>query len=245
MYVSPDQSLQEALDKAAGSGWWVIASAGLHKLPAPLRIPSGTVLAGEGLSTVLFLDPGSGSREAMVNASPDMHDVVIRDLVIEGATNPELASDPNSRRSYRSTAIRAGIMFMANTEGQMKNITLENITVQNCTWNGVYINAANNVKIVGCDFNESGSSVVPGPRLQHNLLITRCSDVTVTGCRLVNSPHGSGLAIAHCKNVTVTNSEIARNAWYGLLITESSGITVEGNLIEANDRSGIMAEYLL
>lgn len=244
MYVSPDQSLQEALDKAAGSGWWVIASAGLHKLPAPLRIPSGTALAGEGLSTVLFLEPGSGSREAMVNASPDMHDVVIRDLVIEGATNPELASDPNSRRSYRSTAIRAGIMFMANTEDQMKKITLENITVQNCTWNGVYINAANNVKIVGCDFNESGSSVVPGPRLQHNLLITRCSDVTVTGCRLVNSPHGSGLAIAHCRNVGITNNEIARNAWYGLLIKESSGISVEGNLIEANDRSGIMAEYL-
>lgn len=244
MYVSPDQSLQEALYKAAGSGWWVIASAGLHKLAAPLRIPSGTILTGEGLSTVLFLEPGAGSREAMVNASPDMQDVVIRDLVIEGAVNPELASDPNSRRSYRSTAIRAGIMFMANTEGQMKNITLENITVQNCTWNGVYINAANNVKIVGCDFNESGSSVVPGPRLQHNLLITRCSDVTVTGCRLVNSPHGSGLAIAHCWNVGITNSEIARNAWYGLLITESSGLTVEGNLIEANDRSGVMVEYL-
>lgn len=244
LYVSPGQSLQEALDKAAGSGWWVIASAGLHKLPAPLRIPSGTRLAGEGLSTVLFLEPGSGSREAMINATPDMHHVVIRDLVIEGATNPELASDPNSRRSYRSTASRAGIMFLANTEGQMKNITLENITVQNCTWNGVFINSAQNVKISGCDFNESGSSVVPGPRLQHNLLITRSSDVTIQGCRLVNSPHGSGLAIAHCRNVSVSNSEIARNGWYGLLITESSGITVDRNLIEANDRSGIMAEFL-
>jgi len=84
-WVKPGQSLQEALDKAAGSGWWVIASAGLHKLPAPLRIHSGTVLAGEGSSTVLFLETGSGSREAMVNASPDMHDVVIRDLLIEMA----------------------------------------------------------------------------------------------------------------------------------------------------------------
>lgn len=244
IYVPPDKSLQEALDNAAGTGWWVIATAGLHKLPAPLKIPSGTVLAGEGLSTVLFLDPGSGAREAMVNAAPDMRDVVIRDLVVEGATNPELASDPNSRRSYRSTASRAGIMFMANTEGQLKNITLENITVQNCTWNGVFINAAQNVEILGCDFNESGSSVVPGPRLQHNLLITRCSDVVVDGCRLVNSPHGSGLAIANCRNISITNCEIARNAWYGLLITESKEVMIEGNLIEANDRSGIMAEFL-
>lgn len=242
--VKPGESLQEALDKSAGTGIWVIATSGLHTLSAPLKIPSGTVLSGEGLETVLFLDPSSGARETIVNSDPDISDVTIRDLVVEGATNPELASDPNSRRSYRSTAIRGGIMFMGNRAGQIKNISLINLTVQNCTWNGVFVNAAENVYISGCNFNESGSSVVPGPRLQHNLLITRCSDVIVENSRLVNSPHGSGLAVAHSGNVRVSNCEIARNAWYGLLITESEGVVVEGNLVEANDRSGIMAEFL-
>jgi parallel beta-helix repeat protein len=244
IWVKPGESIQEALDKAAGTGIWVIAAAGLHTLPAPLKIPSGTVLSGEGLGTVLFLNPESGAREAMVNEVPEMTGVTIRDLVIEGATNPELASDPNSRRSYRSTAIRAGIMFMANRPGQIRDINLTNLTVRNCTWNGIFVNAAEKVVISGCDVNESGSSVVPGPRLQHNLIITRSSDVVVEHSRLVNSPHGSGIALGHCRNIRIANCEIARNGWYGLLITESSGITAEGNLIEANDRSGIMAEYL-
>ena len=59
--VNPGQSIQEALDKAVSQNGWVLATAGLHKLPATLKIPSGVTLSGEGLSTVLFLDPSSGS----------------------------------------------------------------------------------------------------------------------------------------------------------------------------------------
>jgi len=42
----------------------------------------------------------------------------------------------------------------------------------------------------------------------------------------------------------VTHSEIARNGYYGVLVAESKNITIQNNLIEANDRSGIMAEFL-
>ena len=42
----------------------------------------------------------------------------------------------------------------------------------------------------------------------------------------------------------MTNCEIVRNAYYGILITESSGITISKNLVEGNDRTGIMIEYL-
>jgi hypothetical protein len=242
--VNPAESIQEALDKASGTGRWVVVTAGVHSLPAPLRMPSDVVLAGEGLSTVLFLEPSSGAREAIVNASPDIQNVTIRDLLIEGATSTEVHSDPNSRRVWRSTAIRAGIMLMGEKDSRLKNINLHNVTVQNCTWNGVYINGVDNLSITACNFNENGSSVVPGPRLQHNLLITRCTGVTVSDSRLVNSPYGCGLAIAHSREVKVRNCEISRNGWYGLLITESEAISVEGNLIEGNDRSAVMAEYL-
>ena len=126
----------------------------------------------------------------------------------------------------------------------MKNIDLINITVQNCTYNGVFINGVTGIKIEGCDFTENGSSVVPGPKLQHNLLITHCSNVIVQDSRLDTSPYGSGLAMDHCKSVKVQNNEISRNAHYGILIAESSTIQVSGNLIEANDRSGVLIEYL-
>lgn len=241
--VSPGQSLQEALDKAAGTGRWVIAEAGLHTLPATLRVPSGVTLAGRGVHTKLYLDREAGMRDALVNATDDLHDVVIRDLVVEGSVRPEPPSDPNSSRSYRNPGNRGGVIFRAQHEGQMKNLSFINLTVQNCTYNGVFISGAAGVRVTACDFNENGSSVVPGPKLQHNLLLTHCSDVTVEDSRLDTSPYGSGIALDQCRDVQVRRNEIARNAYYGVLIAESENVNVQGNFLEGNDRSGVMVEY--
>lgn len=242
-FVSPGESLQEALDAAAGTGKWVVARAGLHKLPATLRIPSGLTLAGEGVGTKLFLDPEAGMRDAIVNADDDLNNITIRDLVVEGSVRPEPPSDPNSARSLRNQGNRGGIIFRAQSEGQMKNISLINLTVQNCTFNGVVISGAKGVAISRSDFTENGSSVVPGPKLQHNLLLTHCRDVSVEDSRLDTSPHGSGISLAHCRDARIERNEIARNAYYGILIAESQNVFIKGNLIEGNDRSGIMAEY--
>lgn len=242
--VAPGQSLQKALDDAAGSKRWVVAQAGLHTLPTTLKIPSGVTLAGEGLRTVLFLDPESGVRDAIVSATDDLHDVTLRDFVLEGASRAEVGTDPNNRRSFRSTANRGGIMFLSPRQGHMKNLTFINLTVQNCTYNGVFVSGATGVTVAACDFTENGGSVVPGPKLQHNLLLTHCDDVKIQDSRLDTSPFGSGLSLGHCNNVVVSANEIARNGHYGILVAESENITIEGNLIEANDRSGIMIEYL-
>lgn len=241
--VEPGQSLQEALNKATKNGGTVLAAAGVHTLPSALKIPSGITLSGEGLETILLLDPSAG-RDAIVAESPDLHDVVIGNLVVEGAPKVDRGTDPNSTRSFRSSANRGGILFLGEFEGQMKNITLKNLTVRNCTYNGVFISGAEKLNVIGCDFTENGSSVVPGPKLQHNLLLSHCTDVTVKDSRLDTSPFGSGLALTKCKNVTISNCEIARNGYYGLLITECAKISATGNLIEGNDRSGVMVEFL-
>lgn len=240
--VSPGQSLQDALNAAAGTDRWVVAAAGLHTLPETLKIPNNVVLAGEGISTVLF--PDQGVRNALENMDSLANNITIRDLVIEGSTRPEPPSDPNSARSYRSSANRGGIIFHALREGEINNINFVNVTVQNCTYNGVLLSGASNVKIESCNFDENGSSVVPGPRLQHNLLLSHCSNVEVTNSRMDTSPHGSGIAIVGCNHVKIDACEIARNSWHGILITESSDIKVSGCLIEATDKSGIMVEYL-
>ena len=244
LVVKPGESIQEALDKAASQNGWVIATAGIHKLRTTLKIPSGVTLSGEGLATVLFLDPASGVRDAIINASDDLHDVTICDLVVEGANDPDPGSDPNSRRSYRSSGNRGGIIFLGQHEGQMKNISLRNVTVRNCTYNGVFISGASNLNILCCDFNENGASVVPGPRLQHNLLLTHCSNISIKDSRMDTSPHGCGIAFTNCKDATITNCELARNAWFGALVTESQNINITGSLVEANDRSGIMIQCL-
>lgn len=241
--VKPGEPVQEAINKAEKGNGQIILLAGLHQIPGKLEIPSGITISGEGIKTVIFLSP-DGGRDAVVNAESNMHNVTIRDLVIEGASSPEPGSDPNTGRSFRSRANRGGIMFLGQFDGEMKNITLQNITVRNCTYNGVFISGAENVKILNCDLSENGSDIVPGPKLQHNLLLSHCVDFEVSDSRLVTSAFGCGIAITACKNGKIQKSEIARNAHYGCLITESFNVQVLENLVEGNDKSGIMAEFL-
>ncbi|KAA9041391.1 hypothetical protein FW778_05025 [Ginsengibacter hankyongi] len=242
--VRKGQSIQDALNTASATSHWIMIKAGIHILPATLKIPSGITISGEGLSTILFLDPSPGQRDAMVNAENDLHDVTIQNLVIEGSNKTDPGSDPNSSRSYRGGYNRGGIIFRALSEGQMKNIKLINITVQNCTYNGVFISGGENITIDGCNFNENGGNAVPGPKLQHNLLLTHCTDVHIKDSRLDTSPYGSGITIDHNHDVSITNCEIARNGYYGILVSESKNVLVKNNLIEANDRSGVMVEFL-
>jgi len=205
---------------------------------------SGVTLVGEGVSTILFLNPSSGEREAIVNADTDLHDVSIANMIIECGLKTEPPSDPNSSRSYRGGYNRGGILFRTLKESQMKNINLRNLTVQNGTYNGVFINGASNVSIIRCDFNENGVSVPSGQKLLHNLLLTHCSDVTIKDSRFATSPYGSGIALDQSSGVSLGNCEIARNGYYGILVTESENVSIANNLIEANDRSGVMIEFL-
>lgn len=242
--VNPGESIQQALDKAAGGKRAVLVKAGVHTLDTTLRMPSGVTLMGEGLKTVLFLNPARG-RDAIVNASDDMSDVVISDLVVEGSTKTDPGTDPNSNRSFRSNAgNRGGIIFRAQHIGQMKRIKFRNITVQNCTFNGLLISGAEDVSITDCNFSENGGSVVPGPRLQHNVFVSHCKNVTIRNNRTVTSPFGCGIAVLHAAGVTIDHNEVARNGFYGILVTESGQVRVTDNLVEGNDRSGVMLEYL-
>jgi hypothetical protein len=109
--LQPGDSIQRALNAAAGTGKWIVLKTGVHKFSATLKIPSNITIAGEGDSTILFLDPASGNREAMVNTDVDLHDVTIRDLVIECNTRTDIPADPNSSRSYRGGYNRGGIIF--------------------------------------------------------------------------------------------------------------------------------------
>jgi parallel beta-helix repeat protein len=236
--------VQEALNAGGNGNFQVLLKAGIHKIKEPLRIPSNVTLTGEGLKTIIFLDPATGMRDAMTNADSNMHDVTIRNMVIEISDRTDIPSDPNSRRSRGGGYNRGGILFHSMGKGQMKNITLLNLTVRNATFNGVFISGAEDLKIAGCDFDENGGNAVPGQKLQHNLLLTHCRNIDLQDSRLTTSPFGAGISLDHCENVRIRNNEIARNGYYGILIAESRNTEITGNLIEANDRSGIMLEYL-
>jgi hypothetical protein len=191
----------------------------------------------------LLLDP-AGGRDALVNAADDLHDVTICDLVIEGAPDPDPGSDPNSKRSYRGNYNRGGILFLGKEEGSLKNITFRNLTVRNCTYDGIFVTGAQDLTVAGCDLTENGVSVPPGARQLHNLHLLHCSNVNISDSRMDTSPLGCGIALTNCADVAVDHCETARNGWYGILISESKNIKITGSLVEANDSEGIMIQYL-
>ena len=245
--VAPGQSIQSSLDERAGAGGgWVILAKGLHSIAEPLRMPSGVTLAGEGKDSILFLDPKQ-TGPAIVNASDDMHDITLRDFVVEGATVTRPSSDPNQDRrvrSYQNAPSRAGIILSGQRDGQMRNIRLEHLTVRHCTHQGVAIRGAAQVVIVTSDFSDNGGSVVPGPGLEHNLVLTHVTGAEVTGNRLDDSPWGNGVNVTESSDVAITGNEAARNHGSGLHLSDSRNVHVHGNVAEANDYDGVLFDAL-
>lgn len=243
--IAPEDSIQDALDKLAANGGGVLRlSAGVHRLPKTLRLPSGIRIAGTGLDCELFLDP-AGGEAAIVNAEPDMHDVVLQDLVIEGAKTTEVPRDPNSgvgQRRLEYGPIRAGIVFQNDGKSMMRNIRFEHITVRNCTANAVELFGVDHVEMVNCDISASGGRVPPGHGKNHNLKMNHISHVSITGSRFADSMWGHGVAVIFGRNVWLCNCELSRNALDGVMIAQSRDITVEGCLLEGSGGAGIAEE---
>ncbi len=245
--IQPGESIQKAIDANEGTGKWIVLAKGIHTLQEPLKMKSGIILSGQGKSTILFLDPKLQTT-TIVNADNDMHDVVIRDLLIEGAIATVTNDDPNADRrirSYMSAPSRGGILFSAEREGQMKNIRFENLTVQNCTKNGVSIRGASNIKVVSCDFSDNGSNVVPGAGFHHNLHLTHIDGCEILNSRFDTSPWGSGIDLSFGRNIVISGSEAGRNSLSGIRCTESKSIQVINNLTEGNDVHGIAFDALM
>lgn len=244
--VAPGQSIQDALDtlKQRGSGVLALA-AGLHTLPATLMVPSGVTIMGTGLDCELFLDPKSEHETAVANANPDLHDIVLRDLVIEGADQPQPSRDPNSdvgRRRFEHGPIRAGIVLQSDGKTLIRNVRLEHVTVRNCTYSAVELFGVENAAIINCDFSGSGGMVPPGPGKNHNLKMNHVSHVEISGSRFDDSMWGDGIAMIYARDVKLHNCEVARNHINGVMIAESEGITVENCLAEGNSGAAIAQE---
>jgi hypothetical protein len=182
-----------------------------------------------------------------VNAEANLHDITIRDLVIEGAAQSVPASDPNQDRRERARPTappRAGIVLAAAPASRLRRLRLEHVTVRNCTLDGVAIRGAAQVVIACCDFSDNGSGVLPGVGPQHNLVISEVEGCEVTGSRLDTSPGGCGLALGQGRDVILSDNEAARNSLDGLRATQIQNLRVRGNLVEGNIGSGIVLSAL-
>ncbi|KAA6301644.1 MAG: hypothetical protein EZS26_002250 [Candidatus Ordinivivax streblomastigis] len=245
IFVKPGKSIQKAIDSHPGK--WIVLAKGVHVLKQALRLESHTTLSGQGKETILMLSPEI-EDETIVNASKYMHDVTIRDLLIEGAKENAPYFDPQyerQKRAYTQAKSRGGILFSADYDNQMKNIRLENLTVQGCTKSGVSIRGAAGVKVLNCDFSDNGGSVVPGAGFHHNLHLTHLSDSEIANSRFDDSLFGSGIDLSFGNNVAIVANEAARNKLSGIRCTENKDIRLQNNLTEGNDAHEIAFERLI
>lgn len=245
--VSVNESVQSALDACAEKNGWVVLSKGVHKIDQPLRVPGGVTLSGMGKESILFLD-AKITGKVVINQSNNMHNVTLRDFLIEGATSVTEGEDPNNNRRTRANqnaASREGIVFSCDVQGQMHDIAMIHMTVQNFTKNGVAIKGAQNIIIDSCNFSDNGSSVVPGPGIHHNLNLTHNTFCTVSNSRFDSSPWGCGIFILLSDNVKILNNEAARNKIAGISGAEVDKLQVRANLVEGNDGDGISLESVM
>jgi hypothetical protein len=241
--VAAGESIQAALDKLKTSGGAVSLGAGVHTLPATLKLPSNVTIAGTGLDCVLILAAEKDSHEAAIaNAEPGLHDVVLRDFVIEGAQTAQQARDPNGdvqkRRTQRGP-IRAGVLLLSEPGTTMKNLRFEQLTVRNCTFSGVSIGGAEGVEVVNCDFSANGGLTPPGPGKNHNLKLNHVARVTVSGSRLSDAMFGAGVEVSFGQQIAIRRCETARNALEGVRLAECRQVIVEGCLAEGNGAAGV------
>ena len=243
--VRPGESVQEAVDRCAAAGKWVVLDEGEHILPATLRLPSHAHIMGKGLKTVLMAAPQV--NPAIVNAGEAMEDVVFRNLLIEGEESTAAGSNPNMSRRRRVANVgvppRGAVVFRSAADG-IRNVTFENVSLWRCSRSGVQIVGGKGIRFLRCDISDNGGGVPSAKRSHHNVLLTYCSDVTLQECRLGDSLCGSGLYVVKGKGVVVEGCELARNAQYGAYFADSDDILVKGCTVEGNDVEGIFQEKL-
>ena len=244
--VRPGDDLQAVMDANAGSGKTILIKAGEYKVAKTYNIPSGINLKGEGQETVFVCEP-TIFNSAFAFSGFGQKDITISDLVIDGAWDHNPGYDPNTGRFPRNERLGNslnGLYCQGDVDAPHSNITLRDLTVMNFSRNGVYFSDTRGLRIENCDFTENGSHVVPGDRIQHNLLLQKCEDVKITNSRLDCSFKGSGVVLKSCTGVAVEGCEIARNDWNGLTASDTKGLTVKDCLFEGNDTNGILVDYL-
>lgn len=245
--INPGESIQKIIDANKGKTLSVVLGSGVHTIDEPLKLYSNMTLSGQGRESILFLSPKLHAA-TIVNGENNLENIVVRDLLIEGAVSTVENEDPNHdrrTRSYMSAPSREGVVFRTDGNGQIKNITFENVTIQNFTKNGISIVGASDVNIIKCDFSDNGSSVVPGAGFHHNLHLSYVKNATISQSRFDTSPWGNGIDLTFCQNIQIKISEMARNKQHGVYCTESRDIIIVDNLMEGNDEKGICVETLM
>jgi hypothetical protein len=241
--VIPGKSLQAAVDAAAAEGGVVLLEPGVHTLSSPLLLRSGVTIVGHGRQSVLHLATEQIDF-CLMQAQPRMEKLILRNFLVEGAQTTDWPHDPNQakrERGFQTARQRGGILLRGDREGDIRDVTLDHITIRNCTLSGISICGAAGVTISDCDVSANGGTGAPGPFQHHNILMNHVQDCMIIGSRLDDSMGGSGFSVLNSARVNVRQSEACRNRQYGFAFQNCIDASLEESLVEANEEDGFQA----
>jgi len=238
--VKPGASIQDAMDTLPAEGGVCRLRKGTHTIRKSIALRTGITFEGEGAGSVLRLAPDA-NVPLLVNAAEDMHDVTIRNLVIDGGLLPEEQKygreHHTQRDKYKGVGRKQvfGILFTSFKKGPMKDIRLEKVTITGCAM-GCHIKGADDLTLTRCLFMGNGAIEA----FFHNVYLRRDRRVSIDRCVFRGSPTGNGFNGSYMKDVVVTDSLATGNHFRGIRFAETEGITIKGCIARGNGNAGLI-----
>lgn len=125
--VNPSQNLKSAVENAKGA---VLLAKGNFNFPSKINVPVGVTLKGESGTILRCTGCKEGPMLALESSSRVDGNQSISNIVFEGAND-----------TYSAIHVR-----------NRDNVTIDNISVLNTTFTGVWVNETNSTKILNSDF---------------------------------------------------------------------------------------------
>ena len=238
--IKPGESVQGALDALPPEGGVCRLLKGTHVIRESIALHSNVTLEGEGAESILKLAPDANAP-LLVNAAEDVHDITIRNLVIDGGLQPDeqrFGREHHTQRDqYRDVGRKQafGILFAAFREGPMRHIRLEHLTITGCAM-GCHIKGAENVTIAHCLFVHNGAVEA----FFHNLYLRRDRAVRVNRCVFRDSPTGNGFNGSYMEDVEMADCLAIGNHFRGIRFAETQGIVIRNCIARSNGNVGLI-----
>jgi parallel beta-helix repeat protein len=231
--VAPGEDIQAALDAIADEAYGTcVLLDGTHVIDEPLRVHSTTQLIGQSRDgTVLTMAPSVTEGAMIVNAEPDVHDVTISRMTIDGGVSERETELYEGDDALPPRRIH-GILLVCMQRPYMREIDVRDLRIRRCAMN-VHIKGVEGLDIYDTELLEGG-----GFELLHNLYLRRCHNVTIVDCFSHDSRSGNGFQASFCSDVDVFRCVALNNGGHGIRVAASDDVRLLNNTMVGN-RNGL------
>ena len=211
-------SLQAALDALPEQGGLVRLPPGRFPIYTPLLLPRSNVrIEGAGPATCI-VNLNQEGKPALIVQPPDLEKNPKARLWRVQLANFRICGDPESRDAA-TTKPASGDGLLAQW---VQELTLHNLWIDHCGGHGV--------RLVHCEENPGIRSCSFTYNLQAGVQLEGCHDIVVSACQFEENQ--DALRCLDGFNLTMTGNNIDDHRANGIVIENTYGSVVSGNMIE-------------